>query len=183
MKRKGASAAGQGANWGGEAAADSTKKAKKGRPLVGVEPEEQSGVAALQPVSEKSKKKKLGRKEREKLKLKAAKAQAQADEEAGRIAAGGIPTAAGELGTQKTDKKKRYTVFVGNLPYDATQQDVFKHFDNFLREMVLDVRMQHDRGTGEFRGTVTSRLRAPLLCVILLFSLASACWCAVFRRP
>jgi nucleolar protein 6 len=44
-------------------------------------------------------------------------------------------------------------VFVGNLPYDATQQDVFKHFDNFLREMVLDVRMNHDKGTGEFRGT------------------------------
>lgn len=101
---------------------------------------------------EGGKKKKLGKKEREKLKLRTAKAQELADEEAGRIAAGGTPAPAADTAT-KLDKRSRYTVFVGNLPYDATQQDVYKHFDNFLREMVLDVRMLHDRGTGEFRGT------------------------------
>lgn len=166
---------GEGANWGGAiaaAAAGSKKRAKKGPAVVDelkAETGSEDARPAVQPeAGKKSKKKKLGRKEREKLKLKAAKAQAQADEEAGRIAAGGAPqvtATATEGAAQMTDKKKRYTVFVGNLPYDATQQDVFKHFDNFLREMVLDVRMQHDKGTGEFRGTVTAN-RNTMLCAV-----------------
>jgi hypothetical protein len=163
----------EGANWGGEGdSAGEGRKKKKARAGPGAAAERAALPAAPVPgpdavpggaadgsdPAKKSKKKtKLGRKEREKLRLKAAKAQAQADEEAGRIAAGGAPrgeVAPGEGAPASTDKKKRYTVFVGNLPYDATQQDVFKHFDNFLREMVLDVRMQHDKGTGQFRGTV-----------------------------
>ena len=103
----------------------------------------------------KKKKRHLGKKEREKLKRARAVEQAAADEEAGRIAAGGKPSTTGTSAqpSSKADKRSRYTVFVGNLPYDATQQDVFKHFENFLRDMVLDVRMNHDKGTGQFRGT------------------------------
>jgi nucleolar protein 6 len=116
-----------------------------------------------EPSGAKKKKRKphLGRKEREKLRKAAAAAQAAADEEAGRFAAGGAAgdadAAVGADAVGDTDGKakhrSRYTVFVGNLPYDATTQDVFKHFDASLRGMVLDVRMNHDKGTGEFRGT------------------------------
>ncbi len=115
------------------------------------------------PSGAKKKKRKphLGRKEREKLRKAAAAAQAAADEEAGRVAAGGAAgvadaaavVGAGEDTDDKARHRSRYTVFVGNLPYDATTQDVFKHFDASLRGMVLDVRMNHDKGTGEFRGT------------------------------
>jgi len=116
-----------------------------------------------EPPGAKKKKRKphLGRKEREKLRKAAAAAQSAADEEAGRVAAGGAAgvadaaNAAGEAmdADGKAKHRSRYTVFVGNLPYDATTQDVFKHFDTSLRGMVLDVRMNHDKGTGEFRGT------------------------------
>jgi len=178
VKMVGEKRASDGANWGGSPASGDKKKKVKVDPAV--EKQQQAAVAAAiaaaTPQKKKSpaapdkagtataavvdpsatreggKKKKLGKKEREKQKLRIAKAQALADEEAGRIAAGGAPAPTVDAAT-KLEKRSRYTVFVGNLPYDATQQDLFKHFDNFLRDMVLDVRMLHDRGTGESRGT------------------------------
>ena len=107
----------------------------------------------LRSIPKRKNKKHLGKKEREKLRAKTAKAQKLADEEAGCIAAGGSPSKPIASDDTKSDSRSRYTVFVGNLPYDATREEVFQHFDCHLRDMVLEVRLQHDRGTGQFRGT------------------------------
>ena len=124
-------------------------------------------IATGSAVAKKKRKKHLGRKEREKLRLKRAKEQENEDEMAGMLAAGGVPPVAsveeghnGETGGK--EKRRRYTVFVGNLPYDSTQQDVFQHFEQYLRGMVLDVRMNHDKGTGQFRGTCFVDLKDPV---------------------
>jgi len=37
------------------------------------------------------------------------------------------------------EKRQRYTVFVGNLPYDADKQEIHDHFDRFLHGQVLQV--------------------------------------------
>jgi nucleolar protein 6 len=107
----------------------------------------------LKSIPKRKNKKHLGKKEREKLRAKAANEQKLADEEAGCIAAGGSPSKPITADDTKADSRSRYTVFVGNLPYDATREEVFQHFDCHLRDMVLEVRLQHDRGTGQFRGT------------------------------
>ena len=131
-----------GVNWEGLSASAAKKAKKKGVPPSAAsvpiklqkEPAgEAHGGTAAPAGSKKKRKKHLGKKEREKLRLKAAKAQELADEEAGRLAAGGAAAAAAaasalgsadeHAGSAGNDKKKsRYTVFVGNLPYDATQQ-------------------------------------------------------------
>lgn len=90
------------------------------------------GQAAEAPL----KKKKLGKKERE-----AAKKRAQAGEDGAAAADGPAPP------------KKRYTLFVGNLPYDITKEELLEYFGRFTKNQVESVRMLTDRGTGEFKGT------------------------------
>lgn len=66
------------------------------------------------------------------------------------------------INKKKSDKNKRYIVFVGNLPYEATKQDLetlFKHLgtirriDHHLCVEVVSVRMLSDKVTGKSKGT------------------------------
>ena len=60
---------------------------------------------------------------------------------------------AGEKGEKRVKKKwSAYNVFVGQLPYSATQAMVRAHFEAHGVE-VMAVRMRFDRDTGKFMGT------------------------------
>ena len=50
------------------------------------------------------------------------------------------------------EKKSRYILYVTNIPYDATKEDIQKHF-GCLKEKLVSIRMLTDKGTGQFRGT------------------------------
>jgi nucleolar protein 6 len=50
------------------------------------------------------------------------------------------------------EKKSRYILYVTNIPYDASKEDITKHF-GALKEKLVSIRMLTDKGTGQFRGT------------------------------
>ena len=50
------------------------------------------------------------------------------------------------------EKKSRYILYVTNIPYDSTKEDIQKHF-GCLKEKLVSIRMLTDKGTGQFRGT------------------------------
>jgi nucleolar protein 6 len=50
------------------------------------------------------------------------------------------------------EKKSRYILYVTNIPYDASKEDIIKHF-GALKEKLVSIRMLTDKGTGQFRGT------------------------------
>jgi RNA recognition motif-containing protein len=53
---------------------------------------------------------------------------------------------------KQQEKKSRYILYVTNIPYDASKEDIVKHF-GALKEKLVSIRMLTDKGTGQFRGT------------------------------
>jgi nucleolar protein 6 len=64
----------------------------------------------------------------------------------------GIKNQTNQKHPKPQEKKTRYILYVTNIPYDATKDDIEKHF-GCLKEKLVSIRMLTDKGTGQFRGT------------------------------
>jgi len=113
---------------------EESKKRKKPE-IKADEPEDEPVKAKVSEDEPAKKKKKLGKKERQKLK----------NSQEGQAGGAAKPEV-------KQEKKSRYTLFVGKIPFDATKEEIDAHFRKYLKEKVIGVRLMYHKGTGESRG-------------------------------